>query len=220
MYHPCVLGTGLTRYGLVKTTDWISYDPAQIKAAGSKGRSLPKEKFFTSDKILIVRTRNVSLKRRIIATLDNKQGYNLNRLSNIVAKDGVDLFTILGFLNSTLVNWLFQTRFFNYEIKPVFLKDLPIPVGSDAKLSLLVKKRMEIGAALTSSGTSQAEHARLIRQGELIEIQIDSRVIELYQLTGEEKLIAGNLPGGILDDAAEEQPEDEDSDAISNLESA
>ena len=53
---------------------------------------LPDEKFYRT-KILVVRTRNISLNKRIIATIDTEK-YNLNRLSNIIAKMAI---TSMGF---------------------------------------------------------------------------------------------------------------------------
>ena len=84
-------------------------------------------KFFDNQKILIVRTRNLSIKRRIIATIDNDRKYNLNRLSNIISKDDNSLLGLLSILNSNLYNWLFSKKYLDYEIKPVYLKKCPIP---------------------------------------------------------------------------------------------
>jgi hypothetical protein len=191
-YHPCVKGTGLTRYGDVSTSGWIAYDHNLVRAAGKAGRSLPPEKFFNNHKLLVVRTRNVSLSRRIIATIDTKNYYNLNRLSNILPREDVDIYTILGFLNSQLVNWLFQTRFFNYEIKPVFLKELPIPTGADLMLSDLVKQRLALGINVGFAPQSQRDHSRAARMIAAIEHRIESRVKELYEITADEFSVYGS----------------------------
>jgi hypothetical protein len=193
-YHPCIKGTGLKRYGPVTTDGWIRYSPEQIRAAGPAGRSLPPETFFTLPKILVVRTRNVSLPVRIIATIDSKQGYNLNRLSNVVSRDGTDLRTILGILNSRLMNWLFQTRFFNYEIKPVYLKAVPIPTGSDAQINRLVDERMEAGLRIWRTAITVVERERLARKIDSLEAQIEQHVERLYGLTDAEKTLVGRLP--------------------------
>ena len=83
-YHPMVPGTGISKYGSVKATGFIMYNKDFVKTKGKLGRTLPDEKFFIEPKILVVRTRNLSLKTRIIATIDFDQKYNLNRLSNII----------------------------------------------------------------------------------------------------------------------------------------
>jgi hypothetical protein len=211
--HPCVRGTGLKRYGDVTTTGWIAYDVALVRAAGKAGRSLPPEKFFNNPKLLVVRTRNVSLQRRIIATIDTNNYYNLNRLSNILPMAGVDIYTILGFLNSQLVNWLFQTRFFNYEIKPVFLKELPIPTGLDSTLSSLVKQRLSLSVTAGSAPQSQQDHSRNERKIQVLEHMIESRVRKLYEITPEELSIFQNTP--LLENDLE-SAEESDSDSEFN----
>lgn len=199
-YHPCIGGKGLSWYGSVSTIGWIAYDQALVKAAGKAGRSLPPERFFNSPKILVVRTRNVSLPRRIVATIDTNNFYNLNRLSNILPKPGTDIYTILGFLNSKLVNWLFRTRFFNYEIKPVFLKELPIPAGDDSVLSELVERRLAVGS--DQGPASHQDYARRLRKADALEHQIELRVQELYGVTAEECQIYGSALSNASDSEA------------------
>ena len=213
-FHPCVRGTGLKRYGDVTTNGWITYDADLVRAAGKAGRSLPPEKFFKNPKLLVVRTRNVSLQRRIICTIDTKNYYNLNRLSNILPRDGVDIYTVLGFLNSQVVNWLFQTRFFNYEIKPVFLKELPIPTGSDATLSKLVKQRLSLGVITGAAPQSQQEHSRTERQITALEHRIELRVRELYQIETDELCVFQDTPL-----QGEDGDEDEDDQLLSDSDS-
>lgn len=138
-FHPMVSGDGISRYGACVTNGWIMYDKEFVKMKGKLGRTLPAERFFNSPKILVVRTRNISLEKRIIATLDLNQNYNLNRLSNIIAKDNSDLYTLLGILNSNLFNWLFSKKYFDYEIKPVYIKECPIAIDANSELSHFVK---------------------------------------------------------------------------------
>jgi len=130
-YHPMVAGSGISRYGACISNEWIMYDKEYIKSRGDLGRSLPPEHFFYNDKLLVVRTRNLSLKRRIIATFDGEKKYNLNRLSNIIAKNNNSLKGLLAVLNSSFYNWLFSTKYLNYEIKPIYLKSCPIPNIND-----------------------------------------------------------------------------------------
>lgn len=130
-YHPMVPGSGISRYGPIETDGWIMYDPDFVNQQGKLGRTLPAEHLLSSEKILVVRTRNLSLKRRIISTIDGSGAYNLNRLSNIVARPGFSLRGLLGILNSQLFQWLFGTRFFDYEIKPVYLRSAPLADSND-----------------------------------------------------------------------------------------
>jgi hypothetical protein len=125
-YHQMVPGSGISRYGKCISDEWIMYDKEFVKAQGKLGRTLPEKRFFENDKILVVRTRNLSMKRRIVATIDLEKKYNLNRLSNIISKNNNSLYGLLALLNSTFFNWLFSTKYLDYEIKPVYLKECPV----------------------------------------------------------------------------------------------
>ena len=125
-YHLMVPGSGISRYGLCNSYEWIMYDKEFVKSQGKLGRALPDKRFFDNDKLLIVRTRNLSMPVRIVATFDSEKKYNLNRLSNIIAREGNSLFGLLGFLNSSFYNWLFSTKYLDYEIKPIYLRECPI----------------------------------------------------------------------------------------------
>jgi hypothetical protein len=126
-YHPMVTGKDIDRYGLEWDGKWICYDPDLIKEYGDKARTLPPEYIFTSDKILLQRTRR-GLDRKLVATLDDDQHYNLNRVSNVVLNEDTnyDLEYILALLNSKLLDSYFNWVFDEYEVKPSHLKLLPI----------------------------------------------------------------------------------------------
>ncbi len=180
-YHPMIPGDGISRYGEAVPTDWIMYDPVYVRSRGRLGRSLPPSRFFDSPKILVVRTRNLSLPQRIIATIDELGGYNLNRLTNIIAREGADLRTLLGVLNSTLYRWLYSTRYFDYEVKPVYLRQSPMPVAANAGLSALVARRMAVEHSLVTGVGHEAIAAG--RQAAMIDRQIDERVFSLFEMT-------------------------------------
>lgn len=185
-YHPMVTGSGIERNGPVSTTGWILYDPAFVQSRGSLGRSLPPERFFTEPKVLVVRTRNLSLPIRIVATLDTTGAYNLNRLSNILARPGRSLLGLLGALNSTLYNWLFSTRFFDYEVKPVYLRACPMPNTQDPSLVAAVERVLELNAQLHAAHLPD-EKAALRRLASAAESEIDSHVFRLFGVTPEEE---------------------------------
>ena len=139
-YHPMVPGTGVSKYGRIKTEGYIMYDKKFVKNKGKLGRTLPDERFFIEPKILIVRTRNISLKERIIASIDYDKKYNLNRISNIISKEKNSLEGLLGVLNSNLFNWLYSKRYFDYEIKPIYLRNSPLCDTNNIELNELVKE--------------------------------------------------------------------------------
>jgi len=126
-YHRMVSGRDIDRYHLEWGGEWICYDHDLIEEYGDKARSLPPEYIFTDDKILLQRTRR-GLDRKLVATLDREQYYNLNRVSNVVLNDdiGYDLGYILAILNSKLLDSYFNWAFDEYEVKPSHLRKLPI----------------------------------------------------------------------------------------------
>ncbi|TRT70319.1 MAG: class I SAM-dependent DNA methyltransferase [Microcystis sp. M_OC_Ca_00000000_S217Cul] len=170
-YHPMVPGTGVSKYGNIKTEGYIMYDKEFVKSKGKLGRTLPDEKFFTEPKILIVRTRNISLKERIIASIDYDKKYNLNRISNIILKGNNSLEGLLGILNSKLFNWLYSKRYFDYEIKPIYLRNSPLCDTNNKELNRLVKEIISIRNADEKADISKITDA------------IDKLVYKLYQLT-------------------------------------
>ena len=184
-YHRMVPGTGISRYGAVETQGWIMYDAEFVKSRGERGRTLPAEHLLSSEKILIVRTRNLSLKRRVIATIDSTGAYNLNRLSNIVARPGYSLRGLLGFLNSNLFNWLFSTRFFDYEIKPVYLRSAPLADANDRHLNEMVAEMLNLHDRLVVARTGH-EKTVIKRQIEVRDNELDQLVYRFYEVTSEE----------------------------------
>ena len=180
-YHPMVSGNGISKYGRVNTEGFILYDKEFVKNKGNLGRTLPDEKFFTEPKILIVRTRNISLKERIVATIDYDKNYNLNRLSNIISKDDNSLIGLLGVLNSKLFNWLYSKRHFDYEIKPVYLRNSPLCDTNNKMLIDLVTIVLNI-----KKNSPMADISDKLRM-------IDQLVYKLYNLNNEEIKIIENF---------------------------
>ncbi len=177
-YHPMVPGTGIPqKYGKVRTTGFIMYDKEFVKSKGKLGRTLPDEKFLSRPKILVVRTRNISMKQRIISTIDYDSCYNLNRLSNIISKENNSLEGLLGVLNSKLFNWIYSVRFLDYEIKPIYLRNSPL---CDTNNKDLINKVQEILSLKKNNSTADTS---------ALEREIDIMVYALYQLTFEEVLI-------------------------------
>lgn len=173
-YHPMVPGTGVSKYGKVKTDGYIMYDKEFVKSKGKLGRTLPDEKFFTKPKILVVRTRNISIKERIIATIDYDKKYNLNRISNIVAHPESSLEGLLGILNSKLFNWLYSKRYFDYEIKPIYLRNSPLADINNSELIIKVKELLSL-----KDESDKVAKTKLIND-------IDKIVFQLYGIREDE----------------------------------
>jgi len=126
-HHRMVSGKHIDRYHLDWNGDWICYDHDLIEEYGDKARSLPPEYIFLNDKILLQRTRR-GLDRKLVATLDTEQHYNLNRASNIVLDEETpyELGYILALMNSNLLDLYFNWVFDEYEVKPSHLNKIPI----------------------------------------------------------------------------------------------
>lgn len=84
---------------------------------------------------------------------------------------------MLGVLNSSLINYLFATKFLNVAVKAEYLKETPVPAGSPEKQKaverlvdrILAAKARDAGADLSAW-----------------EREIDQLVYALYGLTPEE----------------------------------
>lgn len=140
-----------------------------------------KSELDLKEKIWIQRTRNESLKIRIVATLDEQGCYTSEGMLNIIPKQKkLSLRYLLGILDSSLLNYLFATKFLNLAVKGEYLKQLRIPVSSAAtknQLEALVSEILELKKANISADTTSLEN------------QIDFLVYHLYGLTYDEVLI-------------------------------
>lgn len=133
------------------------------------------------EKILVQNTRNEALKTRLCAVLDDKSVYGSQGVNFIIPNDvHASLRYLLGILDSTLINYLFATKFLNLAIKAEYLKQLRIPIPSAAilkQLESLVSKVLELKKVNIEADTTSLEY------------QIDFLVYHLYDLTYDEVLI-------------------------------
>ena len=140
-----------------------------------------KRELDLKEKILVQNTRNEALKTRICAVLDDKSVYGSQGVNFIILNDvHVSLRYLLGILDSTLINYLFATKFLNLAIKAEYLKQLRIPIPSAAilkQLESLVSKVLELKKVNIEADTTSLEY------------QIDFLVYHLYGLTYDEVLI-------------------------------
>lgn len=140
-----------------------------------------KSELDLKEKIWIQRTRNESLKIRIVATLDEQGCYTSEGMLNIIPKQKkLSLRYLLGILDSSLLNYLFATKFLNLAVKGEYLKQLRIPVACVAtknQLEALVSEILELKKVNISADTTALEN------------QIDFLVYHLYGLTYDEVLI-------------------------------
>lgn len=91
-----------------------------------------QDELNVTPKILLQRTRNESLKTRIVATIARESCYMTESIYTIIPKSDIfSLWFVLGLLNSSLINYLFATKFLNLAIKADYLKDIQIPSVHD-----------------------------------------------------------------------------------------
>ena len=106
------------------------------------------ENSFERPKIVVQYIRKLSLSRRLVSTLDKKGiYYPLNNFSFIELKDDMNLdqlYYLLGILNSNLMNYYFANVYIDYNIKPKYLKKLPIITKNDSNKKLIIDKVKKI----------------------------------------------------------------------------
>ena len=131
------------------------------------------------EKIMIQRTRNESLKTRIVATLDDTGVYGMEGIYFIIPKHSEDsLRYLLGILNSKLMNYLFATKFLNLAIKAEYVKQVKLPNTSE-------KQKVQIEELVNAILQGKLSDADTSKE----ESEIDLLVYHLYALTYDEVLI-------------------------------
>ena len=95
-------------------------------------------KYFEAPKLLVQDMRNRALRRRLVATFDDKKVYNRHNFNNIIAKNkSYDLKYILALFNSSILNYWFARRFDNVHINPSYFRQLPIkPADSTTQTAI------------------------------------------------------------------------------------
>lgn len=137
---------------------------------------------YEQPKILIQYIRKLSMPTRLVCAFDvNGEYYPLNNFSFIVSENENSLKALLGIINSRLMNWYFSNSFVDYNIKPKYIEQLPLP--SKFNSTDLEKKVEEV--ILKKNDNKEVNTTDL-------ETQIDQLVYELYELTEEEIKIIEN----------------------------
>lgn len=131
-WRPVVGGKDVGYYALLEPKQFVNYDRSKLDAPR-------KESIFVSkEKIIVQEIRNISLPRRIVATLDRNQVFALQSTNVINKRSGINkLFTIeylLAVLNSSLANFYFRQCFpGNNHIASNQLASIPVRVPSQVQ---------------------------------------------------------------------------------------
>ena len=146
-----------------------------------------KKQLDRTPKIMVQGTRNPRLKSRVVATMDEVGVYGTQGVNFIIPKtETAPLHYLLAVLNSSLINYLFASKFLNVAIKAEYLKDTPIPKADTSQekavvelvKKILAAKRRDAGADTTA-----------------LEQEIDRLVYTLYGLTAAEKKLVEESVG-------------------------
>lgn len=181
-YHKMLNGKDIGRHEINWSGDWIMYDPDFVKAQGDRGRSLPEQRIFEENKILVQRTRR-GLKRKLVCCYDDERYYNLNRLSNIVLNDkNYNLYYIYGLLNSALLDYYFNKVFNEYEVKPTHLNQLPIKVV-DEKIQKEIEVQVKQALKCSTELNRQTELALDFIQGASGVTKISKKLKSFHKLS-------------------------------------
>ena len=186
-FHKLLVGKNIKKYQIEFNEFYVKYE---------NDKSVFKElEIYTQEKILIQRIRNLSLKTRIVATLDadNYLCTNTLRLGLLKSKE-YNLRFYLGILNSTLVNYIFLKKFLNKDIYAYQLERIPIPnldltIKEDKthhdQLVTLVEQMLEAKQKLQTL-TLERDIDYYEKKCTTLDRQIDNLVYKLYDLTEEE----------------------------------
>jgi adenine-specific DNA-methyltransferase len=131
---------------------------------------------YEQPKILIQYIRKLSMPVRLVCALDtNGEYYPLNNFSFIVSENENSLKFLLGILNSNLINWYFSNCFVDYNIKPKYIEQLPLPAKlRSEELESLISEIISLKSNTKDANTSKLEK------------KIDQLVYKLYNLTKDE----------------------------------
>ena len=179
-FKPWLTGKFIYRYGVSKNKEYISY---------GKWLAEPKTpNIFERDRIVLQQIRNPSLPRRIVATFILGGIFTNNGIHNLLPKDKVKTFWILGILNSKLMNFYFSAHYNDVNIKPSNLYNLPYPIySSESKISELVGRILELNEKLKNIKEKNTDESNKI-QNEIQKIDgmIDNEVFKLFNLSDTE----------------------------------
>jgi predicted type IV restriction endonuclease len=179
-------GKNIARYGPIREEIYVFYEPSVLDAPRRP------EIFFSERKIIVQEIRNISLPRRIVATLDEAKVIGLQSTNVINSRDDspYDLRYILGLLNSEATNVYFRLTYpGNNHIPSNQLLQIPVPPPDNEarhdEVVTLVQQILDLHKQLPEAKTAHAKTA-IQRQIDATDRRIDQLVYELYGLTDEE----------------------------------
>lgn len=128
---------------------------------------------YEQPKILIQYIRKLSMPVRLVCALDlDGEYYPLNNFSFVISENGSSLKVLLAILNARLMNWYFSNTFVDYNIKPKYIEQLPLPaLIKSPEIEMKISEIISLKAKNKEIATADLEN------------QIDQLVYQLYGLT-------------------------------------
>jgi hypothetical protein len=131
---------------------------------------------YEQPKILIQYIRKISMPLRLVCAFDKTgEFYPLNNFSFIISEKKYSLKLLLGILNSNLINWYFSNCFIDYNIKPKYIEQLPLPNSLESKT---IEEKIDMIFEIKQNDIASDMSS--------LELEIDKLVYELYGLTEKE----------------------------------
>ena len=185
-FVPILVGKDIDRYSITFRNRYIKYNE-KIKSI-FKSREI-----FETPKILVQRIRNLSLKRRIVATIDRNNFYTMNTLRILITKSKkVSLNYLVAILNSKLINYWFSKSFNNKDIYAYQLEQIPIRISGDKisnKLIILTDLMLLLHQELNASENGIDKHKKIEEKIKKTDAEIDELVYKIYGIKENEKKI-------------------------------
>ncbi|OGQ13712.1 MAG: hypothetical protein A2138_22580 [Deltaproteobacteria bacterium RBG_16_71_12] len=181
---PILRGRDIARYGSGRACRWFSFKNTRI-VGGTKAPWV-----YEVDRIVLQAIRNLSLPRRLVATLTKAGTYTDGTLHNIIAREGgqVSLPFLVGVLNSAMMNYFYAAKYPEHRIKGAYLESLPIQLPSGrrtqaaAAVERLSSRMLEQGHDLDGARSEPARN-EIARRMASTDRDLDRAVCELYGLS-------------------------------------
>ena len=140
---PLLRGRNIGYYNLVEEnkTEFVKCDFLKITK---------KRCYIENERIACQQIANMKKERRITFSLvpkNNVLGNSCNFITVSENKFGIDIYSLLGLLNTRIINWLFKLTSSNNHVNNYEIDGFPIPINSDELLNIskLTRKFLKSG---------------------------------------------------------------------------
>ncbi|MCI8951629.1 MAG: Alw26I/Eco31I/Esp3I family type II restriction adenine-specific DNA-methyltransferase [Lachnospiraceae bacterium] len=145
-----------------------------------------KKIYIEQERIICQQIANMNKERRVTFSYvpsDYVLGNSCNFISVSGNKYGIDIYTLLGLLNTKIINWLFKLTSSNNHVNNYEIDCFPIPIGAKelSSISRLVRKYLDTDdAALLDEIECLAENAYGLNNQPGDELTDDNTIINEY----------------------------------------